>query len=349
MRLHFRQFFLGSCLAIGMTAGAQAQPIDQIVAFGDSLSDSGNLYRYTNVIHANHPTFSPIPGAPYWRGHFSDGPIWVEELLKRLKKDRRSTTLDDYAVGGASVQLDRISPLEILWPRHTSHDEIFAYLNTQAEKTSTNNQHLYALWMGANDYINLVNQPTPVAFDAEAETTNVVNMIENDIKALIQDVNAKKFIVLNLPDLGKTPGGIILGDDASTNLSQLTKLHNLKLQQAMDRLTTEYPNVTFVNVDIFYAMNELIDNHTWRGEKVEDVSFPCYAGEMSSKQAKARMQSFRKFKYSVMLNANRLGDDGDVCDNPNDHLFWDWIHPSTRIHRMIADQAMVQLSEKGLR
>src|SRR4051794_21355123 len=47
----------------------------QIVAFGDSLSDTGNVYI------ASGGTFPP---APYAAGRFSNGPVWVESLANKL-------------------------------------------------------------------------------------------------------------------------------------------------------------------------------------------------------------------------------------------------------------------------
>jgi hypothetical protein len=63
-------------LVLLSAAPALADPLDygRIVAFGDSLSDNGNLaHNY------------PIPGSPpllpgYYNGRFSTGPTWIELL-----------------------------------------------------------------------------------------------------------------------------------------------------------------------------------------------------------------------------------------------------------------------------
>src|SRR4051794_29760433 len=56
--------------AMSAVAGAQAQT-PRIVAFGDSLSDPGNLFLATGGAQ---------PPAPYFQGHFSNGVTWVERL-----------------------------------------------------------------------------------------------------------------------------------------------------------------------------------------------------------------------------------------------------------------------------
>jgi hypothetical protein len=54
----------------------QAGQFTQIVAFGDSLTDVGDVYLSTNG------TFPAAP--PYAAGRFTDGLVWVEQLASRL-------------------------------------------------------------------------------------------------------------------------------------------------------------------------------------------------------------------------------------------------------------------------
>ena len=79
----------------------QAGPIDAIYAFGDSLSDVGNIYAYTSV--AAPPA---IPAAPYVNGQFSNGSVWVQDLANTLGLGPLLPSLaggTDFAVGGAQT------------------------------------------------------------------------------------------------------------------------------------------------------------------------------------------------------------------------------------------------------
>ena len=59
-----------------VTVGAHAASFSGMVVFGDSLSDSGNLFTFTG---------EAVPASPpYFEGRFSNGPVWVEDLLDRL-------------------------------------------------------------------------------------------------------------------------------------------------------------------------------------------------------------------------------------------------------------------------
>ena len=49
-----------------------AMAFDQIVFFGDSLSDNGNLYKLFYKILPKSP--------PYYNGRFSNGPTWAEDV-----------------------------------------------------------------------------------------------------------------------------------------------------------------------------------------------------------------------------------------------------------------------------
>ena len=61
-------------LALGIVSPATARAgLTQIVAFGDSLIDTGNVFAATGQ-----------PPAPYYDGRFSNGPVWVEYLAGRL-------------------------------------------------------------------------------------------------------------------------------------------------------------------------------------------------------------------------------------------------------------------------
>src|SRR5208283_1683599 len=60
-----------AALLIFAVAPAQAGSFSALYAFGDSLSDVGNAFNATGE-----------PAAPYSKGQFSNGPVWVQDLAK---------------------------------------------------------------------------------------------------------------------------------------------------------------------------------------------------------------------------------------------------------------------------
>lgn len=76
--------------ALSLLSCGTAKPcFSRIVSYGDSLSDTGNLFRLTGTM---------VPPAPYYKGHFSDGKVWVEYLANTL-----NVPLVNYAFGAATI------------------------------------------------------------------------------------------------------------------------------------------------------------------------------------------------------------------------------------------------------
>src|SRR3954469_12489797 len=66
-------------LVLGATALAQTpRTFTNQYTFGDSLSDSGNIFAATSALGA------PNPPAPYFQGRFSNGRVFTELLGNNL-------------------------------------------------------------------------------------------------------------------------------------------------------------------------------------------------------------------------------------------------------------------------
>src|SRR6267378_4348927 len=95
-RLRFLLFLALIDFGSTLVDRAAAGPFNNLVLFGDSLSDIGNI--------AAQP-FINTPGPYYWNGRFSNGPVYAETLATGLGLPalNRSTASGgtDYAYGGA--------------------------------------------------------------------------------------------------------------------------------------------------------------------------------------------------------------------------------------------------------
>ena len=81
------------CQALGWITPAHAGPYSAIYAFGDSLSDVGNVFLGTGGAE---------PAPPYFAGRFSNGPIWLDYLAAQLGTGPMIPSLQggtDYAFG----------------------------------------------------------------------------------------------------------------------------------------------------------------------------------------------------------------------------------------------------------
>jgi len=148
--------------------------IDRIVSFGDSLSDTMNLYN---------GSLWKMPHRKSWLlGRFSNGPLWNEEAAARL-----GLPLYNWSIGGAAGDSHLVIP--------GLREQVASW--TQYMRSARNYQPartLFTLWIGANDLIN---------YDRSAES--VAQHVEASLSALIAQ-GAKHLLVLNLPDLTLAPG-----------------------------------------------------------------------------------------------------------------------------------------------
>ena len=81
---------------------AASNRFQQIIVFGDSISDGGLPFGAWGYTNGTSPPATPQgPQGPQgsWRGRWSNGPVWADYVSKWTKKPVTS-----FAVGGATAQ-----------------------------------------------------------------------------------------------------------------------------------------------------------------------------------------------------------------------------------------------------
>ena len=144
-----RQVWLAAfAVSLGVACTPAAAAYTSIFAFGDSLSDAGNLFAESE---------GTIPLKPYVAGHFSNGPTWVEDLSQMLglgpmKPFLTSNDGTNYAFGGAQTGITDINPFDPTSPVHIDFpDQITAFNLVDPNPVKG---ALYTLDIGANDILN---------------------------------------------------------------------------------------------------------------------------------------------------------------------------------------------------
>ncbi len=102
-----RLFYRGAQLcalqaALFWTTAALAYTVEHVVVFGDSLSDTGNLYAATGG--------GVPPDPPYWQGRASNGPLWSELLAADL-----GAALTNNAINGATTGTYNVWDDDPIW------------------------------------------------------------------------------------------------------------------------------------------------------------------------------------------------------------------------------------------
>tara|TARA_Y100001956_G_scaffold73251_1_gene79292 strand:+ start:403 stop:1647 length:1245 start_codon:yes stop_codon:yes gene_type:complete len=148
--------------------------INRVVAFGDSLSDTGNLYNGSQWVFPNRNS--------WFLGHFSNGFVWTEYLA-----NDKNLPLYNWAVGGAAGTNQYVALTGI-------YDQVTSYLTyMKIAQNYDPAQTLFTLEFGLNDFMNYNREVSDVKADLSSALIR------------LKDAGAKHLIMLTLPDATKAP------------------------------------------------------------------------------------------------------------------------------------------------
>jgi outer membrane lipase/esterase len=227
MRIRHLAGAIGAALLF--SAGAHADGFQQVVSFGDSLSDNGNV-----AILSGSPVITRFTTNP--------GTVAVENIAKyfnlALTPSLQGGT--DYAFGGARAGIANPVP--------ATSAQIQGYLAANGGKANPN--ALYTMWIGANDILAATANPAT----AQVVVGTAAQQEVGQIKAL-QAAGAKTIVVFNLPDIGKTPAAQSQGAAAAAGVTSLAQLYNGVLSGGLASA-----NKGIVPIDTYSLLNEVIAN-----------------------------------------------------------------------------------------
>jgi phospholipase/lecithinase/hemolysin len=317
------------------TLSAYAFTIDKIVIFGDSLSDNGNMFNLTSGKIPRNP--------PYYAGHFSDGMAWVEYVASALRLNTQDKTeFADYAYAKAwGSDLNDIDPLSFF----TLSSEIDEYVQYASKHGAQESNHLFSIWIGNNDYLG-----GDKTLSDDTATTLTVNAIKSGIETLIAD-GARHFLILNLTNLGVTPSSVALGPDVSGRLTRLSYLHNSKLSLMLNDLKISHPDIDIIEVNLMAYFEDLLQHPEKYKFKVIDRA--CYDGDFGNlsdpgKQFTATLQHKVQLNGKYYAQSTTHSSEWSVCSNPDEYIYWDSLHPTAHVHRLLANFVLEELKKHDI-
>ncbi|AFY99921.1 SGNH/GDSL hydrolase family protein [Calothrix sp. PCC 6303] len=263
-----------------MPSTAWAAKFNQMYVFGDSLADTGNFFKATG-----------IPPEPYFKGRFSNGPVWVDYLANGFGLAANQSK--NFAFGGATTgALNTTNP-----SLPGLEQQIQSFTSSTGAKANKN--ALYVIWAGANDYLG--GQQT----DPTKPVANLANAI-----ASLTKVGAKNILVANLPDLGALPG--TSNNSNAKGLTTLTDAHNGVLNSVLSG--SQKPGLNIFSLDVNGLFKDAIAGKLGFANVTDAALDSCYPQPLNP-----------------------------ICSDPNNFLFWDPLHPTTKTHSFIADAALKQI------
>lgn len=296
--------------AYGLAARGSDLPFQNMVVFGDSLSDSGNLYAATgNIFPAPFPL---IPSLNYTTGRLTDGTdttpasaingVWHEQLSGKIGLPVAAPAAvggTNYAFGGAETggnvtitnTLGTVTAIGMA-------GQVGGFLSG---KTSVPSNSLYVFWGGAND---IFDASTGAAARTAASTalTNVTNEI-----GTLASEGGKYFLWVDLPPLDQTPAGRKSTFQADLSAAALGFNAAWK-NMSIPALEAQFPGISITGVDVYTLFEQVLLNPA-------------------------------AFGLSNVTDSAQ----GSPDVNPDQYLFWDDKHPTTAADALIADLAAQDL------
>ena len=290
----------------------QAQP--RIVVFGGSLSDGGNLFalQKKNNVPPSYDldaTAYDVPNSAYARGghHLSNGPTWAEQFAKArgwapdaapafASPDPRA---GNFAVAGARARSNSAT-----WnvPMQAQVD-----LFLQRSGGAAPSAALYVIDFGGNDIRDALSLAL-TGGDWSQVLVDALQAIYFNISNLYS-AGARRFLVLNAPNISFIPSIAIYGQSAAGFALQLTQGFNQQLEGTLVQLGG-LPGIDIQRFDLFGATNDVHGSPASYG--LTNVDAPCITPEVAP--------------Y--------------FCQNPDEYFFWDGIHPTRAVHAILAQKAV---------
>jgi len=308
-------------LATPILVNAQAPAFTQVIVFGDSLSDDGNIaHRVRDTFGFSYPSSNfnysdyrftddtdTSPAANLYVG------TWHEQLEKTfLGLAVAKNSLDggtDYAFGGATTKdgtQDRTiinNPFPFGGGDFTiTIDNMGKQINDYLASHAADPNALYILWGGGNDLFD--------DFSAQSVTDTATRVGMLIIR--LANAGARNFLVPNVPPLGAVPNSF--GDpNRVAGLDQASASYRTQLSSAVGSVVRGFAGngitIHLYNLDVWLGLIRVLGQPA---------------------------------KYNFVNTIDSAQGGSGV--NPDQYLFWDDIHPTTGGHHELANEANRLLS-----
>lgn len=240
------------------SAQVLANSYTKVVSFGDSMSDTGNLYASMVAFGGQG-----LPTAPSSPGRFSNGVVVLEAMANTL-----NLPLVNYAFAGARSGTDNLMP--VYGMQQGMLKQIQDCIDNQATtSTPLDANALYVLWTGPDDFYangNVFNKLT---------ANLIANNINKGLTRLYQR-GARHFFVPQMPDLSITPSA----HEHNKTLSNYLVNAKARSAEFADLLSTtlasfakQYPQATVRTFETYTYSQARMAQAAAQGNNVTE---PCY-------------------------------------------------------------------------
>lgn len=291
---------------------------NRIFVFGDSLQDNGNVSRTLGA-----------PNAPYMEGRFSNGPVASEHLADYFEQQAgHRVQVCNFAHGGALTSGH--NPKALLKPHALSVTEQIDVFKSRFHRFDEND--LVLIDGGGNNLFFAIYDEPPY-FNLPA-----MFRIASDIAHITDELikyGAQNLVVWNVPDVSVTPTFNVMRFPTWL-INFLKKIYhhqvtrqNRKITESVHQLQKKYTHAWIQLFDAYTFLNHVIEDPAAFG--FENTTDPC-------------VDSFGGFNLQ-----GEIQHDIPVNQDPETHLFWDWVHPTAKGQTLIAQEIYQMLQQTDQR
>lgn len=296
-------------------ASAGLMELTDLFVFGDSLLDGGN---------AGELTGGAFPPPPYADGRSSNGPIAAEYLWNLYNPGDTSFGPSlgggtNYAIAGATTGTANIQQLPGSGAADFGLNALFEdkgaawqleMFGAQAPSFDRDTS-LFLVWLFANDvFYNLrTGGDLPGTVPGSDGGVDLISNGVANLTTMIQTIaaaGAKRILVPSMVDLGLTPEFF-----GNAELTGLTALFNSTMELALTALDAELASAKIIQFDTNAAFSDILGD-------------PAAFG---------------------FTNTTQACIDHPTSCNPDTWMFWDGVHPTTRIHEILGQRLFEAVPE----
>ncbi|KAK7294514.1 hypothetical protein RJT34_17403 [Clitoria ternatea] len=310
--------------------------------FGDSFLDAGNN-NYINTSTLDQANFWPY-GETYFNfstGRFSDGRLVSDFIAQYANLPLVPPFLQpgytqyyvgaNFASAGAGALVETFQGSVIpLKTQARNFKRVAKWMRHKLGKSEGKmllSSAVYMFSIGSNDYFSPFLTHSHL-LNSHSHSQYVATVVAN-LTSIIKEIytrGARKFVFLNLPPLGCVPGTRILQPERNGSclqeLSDLATLHNRILPVALSKLEKKLTGFKFALYDLHTDVTQMI-NHPLKYGLKEGKSACCGSGAFGGVYSCGGKRGEKQF---------------ELCEKPNEYLFWDSYHFTESAYKQVADR-----------
>ncbi|KAI1311564.1 hypothetical protein EDD11_003416 [Mortierella claussenii] len=287
-------------IAAAPVQGCKPVAIENIAVFGDSYSDTGNVYKLSNNTW-------PLPS--YYHGRFSNGPIWVDHVTSA-----KHYKLHNYAYGAATSDNNLVqgysgADSKLPVPGFIQQIEtLYAPKSTPKDADRT----LFIVNFQGNDFF----------FDPTINPVKVVERIHAGISQLVS-LGARNILLVENIDIGKLPY-FNTNATVAAAYSAIAKQELAAFKALEHTLNQQYGKAKGPHP--FHACEDSANS------KVNVGYFKL--GELFAELSQPKQ--LERLGITDIVHGCVSNDYKTVCKDAENYFYWDAFHPTRKIHQEIA-------------